>query len=243
MSNTFSKLKTEDNNHNTNILQKLISLDEIINQRKILTLEEKLNMSLDEIIEHKKIYDEEYYKELETELDNDLQEYYQHQKLNQELVEYFKQKTKQDEKSKEGVNKIDNKIYNKDFEIIEWDYWGVTKTPNSELIDYEIIPSSPIKELNTKQKPKKISSKKSKKKYYKMYYKNKNLMVLLKNYKSLNTLLEERIHSLVKKVNNLERKIIFVRKLNNQINKKQNTKSKTKKKLYGKKIYYNFISK
>ena len=51
-------------------------------------------MSLDEIIKHKEIYDEEYIAEIEKELDDELKEYFQHKKLNDELKEYFKKKKK-----------------------------------------------------------------------------------------------------------------------------------------------------
>ena len=55
MSNIFSKLEETVDDHNK--LRELVSLDDIINKNKNLTLTQKLNMSLDEIIEHKEIYE------------------------------------------------------------------------------------------------------------------------------------------------------------------------------------------
>ena len=255
MSNTFSKLKSVD--ENKNILHKLISLDEIINQKKHLTTKQKLNMSLDEIIQHKEIYDEEYVEQMKTELNDELKEYFQHKQLNDELKEYFEQKqlAKTNPKSNSKPQVED------DYEVIEWDYWGVTKTPKSLLDYYDTIPSSPIK-LNQPSKPpnppkppkppkapkpskpsqssrSSRSSRSSKQKHklkqhYKQYYKNKNLFILLKNYKSLNTLLEERIKSLLKSIEKLK-------KQNRYRNRKRKLKSKIK--INGKKIYYKFISK
>ena len=53
----------------------------IIDNNKKLSLKQKMQMSLDEIIKHKEIYDEEYVAEIEKELDDELKEYFQHKKL------------------------------------------------------------------------------------------------------------------------------------------------------------------
>ena len=103
---------------NNNKLRELISLDEIIDSNKKLSLKQKMQMSLDEIIKHKEIYDEEYVAEIEKELDDELKEYFQHKKLNDELKEYFKKQKKKSIKN--------------NYEFIEWDYWGVTKSTNNE---------------------------------------------------------------------------------------------------------------
>ena len=70
-------------------MNEMKTLDEIIKEKQKLSIEQKLNTSLDQIIEHKEFFDEEYYKIESKDLDDELNEYFEIGKLDKELEDYF----------------------------------------------------------------------------------------------------------------------------------------------------------
>ncbi len=221
MSNTFSKM---DNNNN-NVLQKLVSLEEYIEKKKTLSKEQKFSMSLDDIIKHKEIYDEEYVKQEIDNLNKELEDYFLCNQLDNELINYFN-KPFQDIQVKKEIEEDEE-----DEEEEIWDYWGVMGMMKKE---YE---KKDKKKEKNKHKNTQTQTQTTQKQND-----NKNLLTLLKNYKLLNSLLEKKQTKMVKKFKKYKRKLkrkIKKMKETNKLLKKFNNKLLEKN---GKKIYCKFIS-
>ena len=117
------------------MLKQIKSLDDWICERHKLTKKQKLLMSLDDIIEHKEIYDDDYYENQIKILDEELKDYFEELRLNKELHEYFM--------------------------IPDWDYWGVQKTEYKKIRTkpqkLKLKPKLKQKKPKLKPKPKKKS--------------------------------------------------------------------------------------
>ena len=166
-------------------MNEMKTLDEIIKEKQKLSIEQKLNMSLDQIIEHKEFFDEEYYKIESKDLDDELNEYFEIGKLDKELEDYFIISKKIKE----------NKVSENCNEIVEWDYWGVTKT-KQDLIEDENAQSI----LLLKNKFKTILENSIKTKNNRKSKFNKNYKNLIKYYKKLVFLFEKQIIGIKKKI-------------------------------------------
>ena len=214
-------------------MNELKTLDEFIKERKQLSIEQKLNMSLDEIVSHKELNDDEYYNIESKDLDDELDEYFEIGKLDKELEDYFIISKKIKE------NKVNN-------EIVEWDYWGVTKIKNDDSQNLLLLDSNKNKQ-NTK--------------IIKKNEKNENeFKHLIKYYKTVFILYEKQIAEYKKENYNLKcnnkklrshnRKLSIENKKLLRENKKYTSKVKSNKnnrknnflKKNGKKIYYKIIS-
>ena len=195
-----------------NKLHEKKTLSDFIKETKNLTLQQKMNMSLDKIIEHKEIFDNDYYKNEIDELDKDLEEYFQKCKLDKDLEEYFIVKKNNSiltppKLIRENYEE-ETKIKNNDVSI--YDYWGVTKIPKNELLMLENE-----NENENETTIKYIEDKKNTNTNI-----NNNLELLVKHYKILMSLYEKQINEYKKKY-----------KKNKIKNKKSKAKIKKLKKL------------
>ncbi len=224
MSNTFSKM---DNNNN--VLHKLVSLEEYIEKKKTLSKEQKFSMSLDDIIKHKEIYDEEYVKQEIDNLNKELEDYFLCNQLDNELINYFN-KPIQDIQVKKEIGRDDEN--DEDDEEYIWDYWGVMGMMKKE---YEKKDKNKHKKTQTQTQ---TQTTQTQTQTTQTQNDNKNLLTLLKNYKLLNSLLEKKQTKMVQKFKKYKRKIKKMKETNKLL-KKFNNKLLEKN---GKKIYCKFIS-
>ena len=225
------------------------SLSDFIKETKKLTLQQKMNMSLDKIIEHKEIFDDNYYNNEVDELDKDLEEYFEKCKLDKDLMEYFivKKNNPIPPKLIKENYKEETKTLNNTVSV--YDYWGVTKIPKNDLLMLENENETTIKYIEDKKNANTNINI------------NNNLELLVKHYKILMSLYEKQINEYKikykksktknKKLKNTIKKLKKIKTANIRL-KTTNLKLRTKivnseiikkehlKKL-GKKMFYKFI--
>lgn len=225
-----------------NKLHEKKTLSDFIKETKNLTLQQKMKMSLDKIIEHKEIFDEEYYKNEIDELDKDLEEYFQKCKLDNDLKEYYIVKNISTPKLIKDNYKEETKIKNNDVSV--YDYWGVTKIPKNELLLLENENETTIKYIEDRKNTNTNT--------------NDNLELLVQHYKILMSLYEKQINEYKRKykkskiknqkskakIKQLKKTNIKLKtanlKLKTKIMKSETIKKENLKKL-GKKMFYKFI--
>ena len=216
------------------IINELKTLDEFIKERKQLTIEQKLNMSLDEIISHKELNDDDYYKIESKDLDDELDEYFEIGKLDKELKDYFVISKKIKE------NNIDN-------EIVEWDYWGVTKTDNNDSQKLLLLNSN-IQNKHDMKIIKKNNENQNEYKHLIQYYKTVFILYekQIAEYKKENYKLKcnnKILRSHNRKLSKENKKLLLEnKKYTSKANSNKNIRKNNFLKKNGKKIYYKIIS-